>query len=96
MLHKRVSQVRFLMGIRGRVATLLPETWYVACYKWKDGTPGTAIITRITRAYYEQVDNPGVYCVSFRTPVRRYGRIIDSTQVRGIIQDRLNEKEALD
>ncbi len=81
--------VLYKMGLRKLVTRLLPETWYAASY-YRRGAK--IIVTRIARAFYEEVENPGVGKVSFRTGKRKYAGLMDTMDVRKRIEEVVNDQ----
>jgi len=73
------EMIWFAFGVRNKISSLLPHTWYIAGYRMKGEK---IIVTRISRAYYEEVENPGVNRVAFRTGNRIYGRSVSTREVR--------------
>ena len=71
------------MGAKAQIVGMIPEFWYTASYYTKNSA---TVVTRIARAYYEEVTNPGCK-VAFQAPRARYGRFIDTQDVRRAIGD---------
>ena len=83
--------IRFALGLRKNIVAMLPQTWYIANYRIKGQK---VVVTRIARAYYEQVDNPGVDTVAFKTPKCDYVRRgLNTERVRDAIARAYTKKQ---
>jgi len=74
--------ILFAYGVRRRVSSLLPCAWHVAGYRINGNK---VVVTRISRAYYEEVEDPGESKVAFRTGNRVYDRSVSTREVREAI-----------
>lgn len=73
-------RVVYKLGLIKRAASLHSNTWYVASYYYNGSK---VVVTHLARAYYEDVvDGPGPMKVAFKTGKRKYGRVMDTTQLR--------------
>ena len=71
----------FKMGIKEQARRMTPGFWYAADYYMKGQK---IVVTHIDRAHFEDVGHK----IVFRAPPLRYGRYLDTDDVRRAIKER--------